>query len=1353
MKKLLIIGMLLFVASFSLLSAAIVDYYQAPVASAGTYTAIAGTQAGATGDDTISAVLPLGFTFNYCGVAYTQVKMCTNGWLLVGSTSPGSTWTNQLVSTTYNPIIAPLWDDLGSSSLAVMTYTTSGAAGSQVFTAQWADANWQVGGTALANFQVKIYEGSDKIELIYGVMPAAPYLPSASIGINCAPGGSGNYYSITPGSPIAYSTTTENNTIAASTFLTTGTTYTFVKATVGSVPSAANVVSPLNTATGVLQTASMNWSAGAGIPTGYKLQYGTNPAADNLMALTNLGLVTTYDPAGLFTYGQTYYWKVVPYNAIGDCTTAPVWSFTVMANPTISTFPWLENFGTTYTYPPANWTNLTGLYGTETPIAGGSWASDDFANVVTTPVNISARLNIWTTSTKSWTVTPPIAIPATGYELVFDMALTTYSGTVSPTPGAQADDKFMVFIDDNPMMTSPTLLQEWNNTGSTYVYDTISNIGENHIFDLDSYTGTVYFGFYGESTVSGGDNNLFVDNVIVRETPAGAPDEVTITAPADGVTGLNAAGFNISWTPALTGGTPTYYAVYLSQEEGTIYSDVNFETTASSLNPATYADGPSDPIVFNYGERWYYTVEAFNGSGSAVVEPLRWFEIQDDPNITVFPYLQTFGDATFPPVLWTLATTGTFAWTRNASVNGYGAVENMGAARANFYSQNGTTPYDLITAPINLDGMAGLLSFDHAYATYAGENDRLEIMYSTNGTDYLSLQIFDGGATGPLNTGGTLTGTFVPTADQWATKTVNLPLGTTHVKFRAISAYGNDLYIDNIGLDQREVSLHDVAVMSITDLPALQTVGNTYVPKATVINLGATTETFNVTMSFAGYSSTQTVTSLATGVSSLVTFANWTPTAPGSYTATVEAVLAGDTDLTNNTATSAFNAWDTFWEYKANMPINSYLGSASNWYDSVTGNAHVITVAGNTASALNTEVYDYNVNLNTWTALPNIPASLRVHTSATVGNNVYVIGGSDASSVYQSTVYKYDLSTGIAGTWSSVAPLPVALGWVESASYGNYIYVAGGVDAASVISSAVYMYNTTTDTWTTATSLPAGVFGGAFAITGSKLVYAGGADLAVISNLVYVGTITADPAVINWEVSATRYPGLPAATTSISGNLMAQTAQKILKDSFNADYRVTHYPGGSMYRFDGATWGHDAIIVAGGSPSAAWTPVDPGVAYYYKPATDTWTQIAPLNTPVYGAYTSAVNTAGNTWVAVVASGGPSSVSTQTYTTTIIPPAIGTPVVSMVNGELTWTSIPGATHYTIFGSDDPYGTFTFITNLGSEYTSWPISTELGYPQARRFYVVTANNSGSRALSVKPGELRSAPASSGIFKPAE
>ena len=97
-------------------------------------------------------------------------------------------------------------------------------------------------------------------------------------------------------------------------------------------PGVAVIGTPANAATGILLTATLNWTAPTtgGTPSGYKMYFGTNNPPTNLVNGTNLGNVLTYTPSPALNIATTYYWKVVPTNAAGDATGAPVWSFVTM---------------------------------------------------------------------------------------------------------------------------------------------------------------------------------------------------------------------------------------------------------------------------------------------------------------------------------------------------------------------------------------------------------------------------------------------------------------------------------------------------------------------------------------------------------------------------------------------------------------------------------------------------------------------------------------------------------------------------------------------------------------------------------------------------------------------------------------------------------------------------------------------------------------------------------------------------------------------------------------------------------------------------------------------------------------
>jgi len=90
-------------------------YQQAPVYSwyaiDTTQTAHPGTSLNFGDDQTQTVNLP--FTFKYYGVNYTQVSICSNGWLALGSET-STNWTNTGIPNTSAPnkAVYGLWDDL-----------------------------------------------------------------------------------------------------------------------------------------------------------------------------------------------------------------------------------------------------------------------------------------------------------------------------------------------------------------------------------------------------------------------------------------------------------------------------------------------------------------------------------------------------------------------------------------------------------------------------------------------------------------------------------------------------------------------------------------------------------------------------------------------------------------------------------------------------------------------------------------------------------------------------------------------------------------------------------------------------------------------------------------------------------------------------------------------------------------------------------------------------------------------------------------------------------------------------------------------------------------------------------------
>ena len=333
-------------------------------------------------------------------------------------------------------------------------------------------------------------------------------------------------------------------------------------------PGVPELSDPADEAVDVSVTPTLTWTCASigGVPTHYNVYCDTSPTPTTLIGTST---TTSFTIETALPYSTTYYWTVTAENATGTSAPAAPRSFTTAPHPVVSTFPWNQDFTST-TFPPIYWNRYSGLYPTDPliPTTAG-WGRGNFANI-SDPANLSARINIYGTVCKYWLVTPEIVIPAGDYQLCFDLALTRYNSTTAVDPAKQLDDKFIVLIADNPTMANATALKLWDNAGSPFVYNSISNTGESQIVGLGGHTGSRYIAFYGESTSSsgnnGGDNHLFVDNVQVRETPASpiftyTPDtidfgevsynissaatNVTVTNTGAGVLSLNASDISI----------------------------------------------------------------------------------------------------------------------------------------------------------------------------------------------------------------------------------------------------------------------------------------------------------------------------------------------------------------------------------------------------------------------------------------------------------------------------------------------------------------------------------------------------------------------------------------------------------------------------------------------------------------------------------------------------------------------------------------------------------------------------------------------------------------------------------------
>ena len=173
------------------------------------YTSSSGTFAAVTGgtdinsieaNDQISLVLPIGFSFNYCGINYTKFRANSNGWISLDTTitpSVSDQRTNNLSgNTSLGPVLAPLWDDLDGTT-GTASYTTTGSSPNRILTVEWKNWEWNFQATsATVSFQLKLYEGTNNVEFVYRPESGSVVSGTASVGIKDTSAGSGNFISL-----------------------------------------------------------------------------------------------------------------------------------------------------------------------------------------------------------------------------------------------------------------------------------------------------------------------------------------------------------------------------------------------------------------------------------------------------------------------------------------------------------------------------------------------------------------------------------------------------------------------------------------------------------------------------------------------------------------------------------------------------------------------------------------------------------------------------------------------------------------------------------------------------------------------------------------------------------------------------------------------------------------------------------------------------------------------------------------------------------------------------------------------------------------------------------------------------
>jgi len=137
-------------------------------------------------DDSVSGALPIGFTFNYYGTAYTSFYISSNGYLVfLPGQSSGCCSSGGLPETSGpNSTIAGLWIDLyppGSGAGGGVRYQTIGSSPTRQLVVQFTTVPVCCGSSFPSTFQFVLDEGSNEIRVQY--VNTGGGFPSSGAGI------------------------------------------------------------------------------------------------------------------------------------------------------------------------------------------------------------------------------------------------------------------------------------------------------------------------------------------------------------------------------------------------------------------------------------------------------------------------------------------------------------------------------------------------------------------------------------------------------------------------------------------------------------------------------------------------------------------------------------------------------------------------------------------------------------------------------------------------------------------------------------------------------------------------------------------------------------------------------------------------------------------------------------------------------------------------------------------------------------------------------------------------------------------------------------------------------------------
>lgn len=292
------------------------------------------------GTTTTGVGLPIGFNFTFNGTSYDRFGIHYNGWITFGQSTLGATAVNMASASAITPLtsttaitpthlrnrICGFAGDLAAQTGSELRFETLGTAPNRVMVVQWTNARHTTASGDSYNFQIRLFESTNNIEIHFGSFTQNGTNRTRQIGLGGSVATDYNARRVVNGTQtyltsIAATANSQNCAITSTLTPPSGTIYRWVFE-----PCPLPTGLAMTNVTGVSTT--FNWVAGP-TSTAYEVEYKTASSGTWTSHPSNPIASTSVVITGLNTNIETYNFRVR--SVCAGPTTSGIWANYCMA--------------------------------------------------------------------------------------------------------------------------------------------------------------------------------------------------------------------------------------------------------------------------------------------------------------------------------------------------------------------------------------------------------------------------------------------------------------------------------------------------------------------------------------------------------------------------------------------------------------------------------------------------------------------------------------------------------------------------------------------------------------------------------------------------------------------------------------------------------------------------------------------------------------------------------------------------------------------------------------------------------------------------------------------------------------